>query len=471
MTSENSNSEIFYRSQSYWLDSVPGSLHPRAALEGECSADVVIVGGGYTGLWTAYYLKHHSPDLNIVVIEAEIAGFGASGRNGGWCSAYLSGLGSCMDDPATRTQAIELQRLMFDTVDEVGRVAAREDIDCHFSKSGHVAAAVNPSQLERDKEHVAWMKQFGFGEQDIRWLNPEELHQQVRIDGAQGGFFMSHCAAIHPARLARGLAEVLEKKGVTLFERSPVTHVNGGHVHTAAGQVRAETVLLATEGYTGSLSGIKRKLIPVHSTMIATEPLTETEIEATGLNHRCTWNNGKHLVTYGQLTADGRIAFGSRGNYRYGARVQREFKGSDPVFQVVRQELAKLFPVLENKPITHAWGGPMGVSRTLRPAVCFDQTTRFGWAGGFFGDGVGATNLAGRTLADLVLNRDSRRSRTLWVNPPVEKYLARRLWEPEPIRWLGVRARYGLMQWADRAEKSDSALAPGINWMLENLFP
>ena len=466
----NSNRQAAYRKQSFWLDTVPGSLEPRASLNCDTRADVVIIGAGYTGLWTAWYLKKHAPDLDIAIVEAEIAGFGASGRNGGWCSAYISGLEQQMGKPETRKQAIALQRLMFDTVTEVGRISAAESIDCHFAQEGHVAAAVLSAQLARDRTHVQFMHDKGFAD-DFQWLNSREIRERVNIDGALGGFYMPHCAAIHPARLARGLAAALTRRGIRIFEKSAATVFDNNSVTTATGRVRAETVILAAEGYSGSLPGLARKLVPFHSAMLATEPLNDAEIEATGLTRRFTWNNGKHMVTYGQLTADRRIAFGHRGRYLYNGGIQRNFDLTDPDFKIIGQELFRFFPSLRGKRFTHAWGGPMGVSRSLTPAVCFNPESRLGWAGGYFGDGVGATNLAGRTMADLVLGRDTERSCALWVNPEREKALDARLWEPEPIRWLGVQARAKWMGWTDAAEQKGNRSAGAMNWVLENLFP
>jgi glycine/D-amino acid oxidase-like deaminating enzyme len=462
--------QTFYRSQSFWLDSVPGSLAPRASLESDDQADVVIVGAGYSGLWTAWYLKQHAPDLDIAIVEAEIAGFGASGRNGGWCSSYLGGLEKQMGKASTREAAIALQRLMIDTVSEVGNVCATASIDCHFAHEGHVATAINPGQLERDRAHIEFMHEKGFVD-DFRPLNAEEVSQRLNVEGSLGGYFMPHCAAIHPARLARGLAGKLEEQGVRIFENSAVVDFSSEKVSTAMGSVSAEPVILAAEGYSGSLPGLSRKLVPFHSTMIATEPLTDREIEDTGLSGRFTWNNGKHMSTYGQMTADRRIAFGHRGSYLYNGRVQKEFSLSDPVFEFVANELFRFFPSLRGKKVTHAWGGAMGVSRTLSPAVCFDDQSRLGWAGGFFGDGVGATNLAGRTMADVVMGRDTERSRALWVNPEDQKALSSKLWEPEPIRSIGVRARTKLMFLADAAESSQSPMAGFYNGALEKLFP
>jgi glycine/D-amino acid oxidase-like deaminating enzyme len=467
---EHRNQDARYRQQSFWLDTVPGSLGPRASLDSDTHADVVIVGAGYTGLWTAWYLKKHAPDLDIAIVEAEIAGFGASGRNGGWCSPYISELETQMGRPATRRQAIALQRLMIDTVSEVGRVCKAESIDCHFSHEGHVAAAVLPAQLSRDREHLKTMHEMGFAD-DFQQLSGAEVRERVNIEGALGGYFMPHCAAIHPARLARALAGVLERHGVRIYEQSAATAFDNCSVTTTMGRVQAETVILAAEGYSGSLPGLARKLVPFHSAMVATEPLNDAEIEATGLTSRCTWNNGKHMVTYGQLTADKRIAFGHRGRYLYNGGIQQNFDGSDPDFKIIKEELFRFFPTLRGKRFTHTWGGAMGVSRSLTPAVCFNPETRLGWAGGYFGDGVGATNLAGRTMADLVLGRDTDRSHALWVNPEKEKALNARLWEPEPIRWLGVQARARWMGWTDRAESNGSGHAGAMNWVLEKLIP
>jgi glycine/D-amino acid oxidase-like deaminating enzyme len=469
MVEDVGNTEAVYRSQSFWLDSVPGRLDPRPSLAEDTTADVVVIGAGYTGLWTAYYLKTHAPHLDVVMLESEIAGFGASGRNGGWCTGY-SELDHWFDDPATREGAVALQRDLFAAVDEVGRVSCLENIDCHFDKSGHVCAAVNPYQLKRLQSEIDAWRAVGFGHDDIHRLEAPELLGRVKIEHALGGYFMPHCAAIQPAALARGLARAVVAKGARLFERSPVTELTDGGVRTPGGTVQADVVLLATEGFTDSIQGLDRRLTPVHSMMIATERLTDAEIEATGLRRRHTWNNGYHQTTYGQLTRDGRIAFGYRGGYYFGAKRRTTFTRDDPVFTAVRQALGELFPVLQDKPITHAWGGPMGVSRGLHPAVVFDRETRFGWAGGYFGDGVGASNLAGRTLADLVLERDTARCRWPWVNPPGLTAPPSRAWEPEPLRWLAINATRAALGATDRAEARGGKAADRWNWMLENVL-
>ena len=436
-----------YRSLSFWHDNLPESLQPRPPLTTDIDADVAIVGAGYTGLWTAWYLKQLEPSLNIAILEAEIAGFGASGRNGGWCSGYLSGIEYWLNDQRSREGAIRLQRLMFDAVDEVGRVSQESSIDCHYERSGNLEIAVNKGQLKRLRKQLEYSRSLGFGEEDYRWLDQGQIRQTLDVDQALAAVHMSHTAAIHPCCLARGLAERLEGMGVTIFENSPVTDLGPNYLETANAKVRSNTLIVATEGYSDSIPDFYRRQIPVHSMMVATEPLSDAQLEGLHFDRRYTFGNLDHLVTYGQLTTDRRIAFGCRGTYHYGSGI-REFPPDDPEFQVVRDTLLRFFPDLKGIGFTHAWGGAMGVTRSMRPSVNFDPDSGVGWAGGYFGNGVGASNLAGRTLADLVLNRDTDRVQTPWVNP---RDMSGK-WEIEPVRWLGFRFVRLMMKMADRRE-------------------
>jgi len=456
-----------YRQVSFWHDSLPGPLAPRPPLDGDARADVVIIGAGYTGLWTAYYLKRLEPSLEVLLLEAEIAGFGASGRNGGWCSSHLSGIHHWLDDPEHRAAGLRLQRQMFDTVHDIGAVLERESIDAHYDCSGALDIAVLPAQLNRLKAELGEWRRLGVGEEDYRWLEAQELTDLVRVDGALGALHLSHCAAVHPARLARGLAECVERMGVRIIERSPVQKIDGHDLTTPGGKVHCDTLLVATEGYSRGLVEHHRSLIPVHSMMVATEPLSPVQLESTGLSRRCTFGNGDRVVTYGQLTADSRIAFGCRGTYLYRSGIRQAFQAGERDFDRVRETLLRFFPGLEGVGFSHAWGGAMGVSRALRPSVNFDPVRREGWAGGYFGSGVAATHLAGRTLADLVAGRDTDRVQTPWVNPPD----ARKRWEPEPLRWLGIRYARAMMTFADHVEYRAGRYGTALGRMLDAVIP
>jgi glycine/D-amino acid oxidase-like deaminating enzyme len=423
-----------YRTLSFWHDSLPDPIVPRAPLASDEQVDVAIVGAGSTGLWAAYYLKTLQPDLRVAVVEAEVAGFGASGRNGGWCEGFLASLDYQLEDIAQRASALALQRAMFDTVDEVGRVAEREGIDCHFKKGGYLRLATNGPQLAEMREAMQFYRELGFGDDVFRWLEPEEAAQRARVPTSRAAIYSPHCAAIHPARLARGLADNVDSKGATIYERSPVLRIEDRRVVTAGGSIRADTVVRAIEGYTPRLPSERRTLIPLHSQMIATEPLPEEMWKEIGLSERETFADSRRCVTYGQRTVDGRIAFGSRGLYYYGSGIRDRLAPDDPIYGYVHQTLLSLFPILADVQITHRWGGPLAVPRNWRPSVGLDRSSGLAWAGGYVGEGVAAANLAGRTVADLILQRDTEFVRLSWVGKTWPK------WEPEPLRWLGVKA-------------------------------
>jgi glycine/D-amino acid oxidase-like deaminating enzyme len=436
-----------YRKLSFWLDNVPGTLEPGPPLPGDRDVDVAIVGAGFSGMWAAYYLSLADPGLRIAICEKEIAGFGASGRNGGWCSALFPASLAKLERMAGRGQAAAMYRAMQQTVIEVGRATAAEAIDCHWAAGGTVQLARSPAQLDRARADVREARAFGFGADDLRLLTADEARGLAGATSVHGGTFTPHCAAIHPARLARGLAHALLRRGVSLFERTPVLEIRPGQLITAAGKVRAQYVIRATEGYTARLPGLRRAIAPVYSLMIATAPLPEAALEQIGLAGRPTFGDLRHLVIYGQRTADGRLAFGGRGApYHLGSAVQPSFDRVPEVFEALRRTLAELFPVLGPVAITHAWGGPIGVPRDWCASVGLDRTTGLGWAGGYVGDGVSTANLAGRTLADLIVGADTDITRLPWVGHRSPR------WEPEPLRWLGVNAGLQVMSWADREE-------------------
>ncbi len=436
-----------YRSLSFWHDTVPGTLEAGDPLPGDREADVAIVGAGFTGLWTAYYLAQREPALRIVVCEREIAGFGASGRNGGWCSALFPASLGKLARMAGHDAAVAMQRAMHETVDEVGRAAAAEGIDCHWAKGGTVMLARSAAQLERAKAEVEEAREFGLGELDLRLLDADAARAMAGATGVMGGTFTPHCAAIHPARLVRGLADAVRRAGVSVYERTPVLEIAPGRVVTTRGTVRARHVVRATEGYTPGLPGFHRTVAPVYSLMIATEPLTEGIWDQIGLLGRPTFGDLRHLIIYGQRTADGRFAFGGRGApYHLGSSVRSSYDQVPAVFAALRRTLAELFPVLGDVPITHHWGGPLAIARDWCASVGLDPATGLAWAGGYVGDGVATTNLAGRTLADLITGTDSALTRLPWVGHKSPE------WEPEPLRWLGLNAGLRVMSLADREE-------------------
>jgi glycine/D-amino acid oxidase-like deaminating enzyme len=436
---------------SYWMSSVDDDLTPRAALTGDLTVDVAIVGAGYTGLWTAYYLARADPGLRIAVLEARYAGFGASGRNGGWCSALFPQSVAALARRHGRDRAVALYRAMPDTVDEVGRVARAEGIDCHYAKGGTITLARNRAQLRRAEAEVAQAREFGFGPQDLDLLGPAEAKVHCGATSVVGATYTPHCAAIHPARLVRGLARAVERRGVTIYEGTPVTAISGGTgaatVHTGQYSVRAEVVVRATEGYTPALPGYRRTVAPVYSLMIATEPLPASFWARAGLSRRQTFSDHRNVIIYGQRTADDRLAFGGRGApYHFGSRVRPGYDSVPRVHAELAHVLRGLFPDLGPVRITHAWGGPLGITRDWAPSVGLDRSTGLAWAGGYVGDGVATTNLAGRTLADLIRGETTDLTGLPWVDHHSPR------WTLEPGRWLAMNAGIRVMEAADRAE-------------------
>ena len=436
-----------YRRLSLWHDTAGEELAARAALGGDLDVDVAIVGGGYTGLWTAYYLAVADPTLRIAVLEREIAGFGASGRNGGWCSALFPASLGWLAQRYGRDRAVAQHRAMQGAVDEVGTVAAGEGIECHYAKGGTVVAARTPVQLDRARAEVAEARTWGFGEDDLALLDADEARGRLQAADVLGATYTPHCAAIHPARLARGLAAAVERRGVRVYEHTPVTAIEPRAAVTPLGTVRAEVVVRATEAFTAGLPGMRRDLAPVYSLMVATEPLPPAVWDRIGLRERETFSDFRHLVVYGQRTVDGRLAFGGRGApYRMGSRMRPEQDHDPAVFAALHRTLVDLLPAVEGAAFTHAWGGAVGIARDWCASVGLDDRTGLGWAGGYVGDGVSTTNLAGRTLADLVLRRDTDLTHLPWVGH------RSRPWEPEPLRWLGVNASLKVMTGADAEE-------------------
>ncbi|MDX6283695.1 MAG: hypothetical protein QOH03_4766 [Kribbellaceae bacterium] len=420
----------------------------RPGLAGDRDADVAIVGAGYTGLWTAYYLAKADPSLRIVVLEAATVGFGASGRNGGWCSALfpVSSHRLASLPGSSRESAIAMHLAMQGSVNEVGRVSALEGIDCDYHKGGTIVLARSAAQLARARAEVASAAEWGPG--DLRFLEPDEVASQVRATKVLGATFTPHCAAIHPGKLVRGLAAVVEALGVTIHEHTPVLSISGGRAVTEYGVVRAEVVVRATEGFTPSLAGEARTLAPVYSLMVATEPLSAATWDRIGLADRPTFSDHRHLVIYGQRTADGRLAFGGRGApYHFGSRIKPSFDEEPRVFKALQATLRDLFDGLDDVRFTHAWGGALGVPRDWCASVGIDHGTGLAWAGGYVGDGVSTTNLAGRTLTDLILRRDTPLIHLPWVDHRSPR------WEPEPLRWLGINAGLRAMTLADSEEK------------------
>jgi glycine/D-amino acid oxidase-like deaminating enzyme len=429
---------------SLWLEQCGDDLTPRPSLPGDESCDVAVVGAGYTGLWSAYHLLRQDPTLRVVVLEAEVAGWGASGRNGGWCSALFAAPWSRIAAAHGRDAALRLRRAMERTVDDVGRWCETEGVDAHFVKGGTLTLARGAAQVSRAQRMLS--EDRAYGGDDTVWLDAAAATRRLAASAVDAGMHTPHCAAVQPARLARGLARVVERRGARVYERTRVRRIAPGLVETDGGRVRADLVVRATEGYTPSLAGETRTLVPLWSLIVATEPLPQPVWDTLGWAGRETVTDERHLLIYAQRTADDRIVLGGRGApYRYGSGTSGTV-GHARTFRRLEQELTALLPAATGARITHRWGGVLGVPRDWMPAVGLDRRRGLAWGGGYVGDGVGCAALAGRTIADLVLERDTDDTHLPWVGHEWPG------WEPEPLRWAGIRGMTALMGVADRRE-------------------
>ena len=429
---------------SFWWQQI-GIPEQRPALDGDVEVDVAIVGAGYTGLWTAYYLKREQPDLRVAVLEERFAGYGASGRNGGWLTNSVTGGRERYAKTHGRDAAIAQQQALNDAVAEVVAVAEREKIDADILQGGELSVARNAAQLARLEAWAA--EEMAWPNTDVQMLSAAETAERLTVQDALGSVWHPHCARVHPAKLVRGLAQAAERAGAVIYEGTRVSEIRPGQAITERGVVKARHVLRATEGFTPDLKGEHRTWLPMNSSMIVTAPLPDAAWNEIGWGAGDTLGDLAHVYMYAQRTADGRIAFGGRGvPYRYGSRVDRDGATQPRAIAGLTDLLRRFFPAAVDVPIEHAWSGVLGVPRDWAATVGVDASTGVGWAGGYVGTGVTATNLAGRTLADLVLGRDTERTRLPWVG-----HRARR-WEPEPLRWIAVHGIYTAYHLADRLE-------------------
>lgn len=425
-----------YAEYSYWLETSGDDLTPRPALEGTSAVDVAILGAGYTGLWTAYYLLQREPSLRVAVVEGEIAGFGASGRNGGWCYAGFPVSPGVLAERFGRDQARATILAMRETVAEVARVCEAEGIDAQIAASGVLRIARGVEQLPALAQAMATYERFGLAD-GYQLLSAAETAERLRVSRALGAVWAKDGLTIHPARLVRGLARAVERRGGTIYERSPVVAFHGGdrpRLITGQGELRAQSIVLAGESYLTRFAAFRRQLLPLYSLIALTEPLSDAQWATIGWAGRECVSSNRYVVDYLQRTADGRIVFGSRGApYRYGARIRDEYDRHRPTHERIERLVRAWFPGLREVRFTHTWGGPLGVPRDWMPTVSYDRASGVATARGYSGQGVATAHLTGRTLAELLTGATTARTGLPFVNHRSPD------WEPEWLRWLAVR--------------------------------
>ena len=444
-----------YKNVSYWLETVDEDLTPRPPLGGSLDVDVAVLGAGYSGLWTAYYLLRRDPSLRVAILEREIAGFGASGRNGAWCSAKLSVTNPELVKRYNGLMAQRTTRAMRDAVDEVGRVVEEEEIDAQYRKGGYLQIARGRHELP--VVHDSWKSLSSLDLTDgCAVLSSEELSERVRVQDAEAALFDSHCATVHPGRLVRGLARAVERRGGKIYEQTAVEDFEPGprpSLKTATGSATADVVVLAGEAYLSQLDKLHRQVMPIYSLIVLTEPLSDEQWDSVGWRgHECL-SSSRLTVDYLSRTTDGRILFGGRGApYHFGSKIADKYDRHEDTHQMLKESLLDWFPALRGVKFTHEWGGPLGTKRDWMPTAAYDPRTGVAGAYGYTGQGVSTTNLCGRILAEKITNRPTELSEL-----PMAGHRSPN-WEPEPLRWLATRyIQQSMARTDDRGKRTGQA--------------
>ncbi len=441
-----------YADYSYWLSDAGEALTPRAALAKSEEADVAILGAGYSGLWTAYYLLCAQPGLKVTVLEQEIAGFGGSGRNGGWCSPRFPVSAGMLRRRFGDGQARAMLEAVQTSGDEIRRVCEVEAIDAQFRAGGTLTLARSENQLAAIRGSYAAYERLGMADR-YRLLSPEEAAERIRVTKVLGGLYTPDGASIHPARLVRGLARAVEARGGTIYEQTEVTKIAGGaqaRLVTRQGEVRArKAVVLAGEAYLTRFPQLHRSVLPVYSLICLTEPLTAAQWETIGWRQGENVASARSSVVYLTRTGDGRILFGSRGApYVFGSKISDAQDRHADTVRAIEGYLADWFPSLAGIRFAGAWGGPVAMPMDWMPSVNFDAGTRMAYLGGYTGQGVSTSNLAGRLLAGLIAGK----STGLETLPIAQRRSPG--WIPEPLRWMVVRYMQGALLRADDAAEA-----------------
>lgn len=420
---------VDYTQKSYWLNSY-GPYTPNPPAEGDISTDVAIIGGGFTGLATAYFLRQLEPTLRVAVLEAEVIGFGASGRNGGFAMT-LFGL-----EPAVtamlfgRQRTIDAHHYCERAVDLVRDLIREHDMQSDFEYTGFLRLATTEGYIKRIQHDLDLLTSLGAT--GIEWIDKEAAQAEINSPLVFGAWREARCGILNPAKQVRELKRVAEAAGAVVYEYSPVSEIQRGAkfvLQTPQGTVTAEKILFATNAYSHLIPEIANKQVPAFTHMIITEPLTGPQLDSIGWKNRQGLEDARNLVHYLRLTVDNRLAIGgSDVTLAFGRDMQRDM--NEKTFERLERNTARLFPALKGVKFTHRWGGPVSVTTQMAPAIGMVGDQRAWYSLGCVGHGVAPTHLNGQTLADLLLERKSDLTSIWFVNrSPIA-------WPPEPLRWV-----------------------------------
>lgn len=417
----------------YWIET--SHRDPAPSLKGGHRFDVAIIGGGYTGLWTAFHLLKAEPTMSVAILEAGHIGFGASGRNGGFAMTLLdmslARLRSNHGDEAARAahSAVAL------SVEEIGETITSEGIDCEWRQGGLMVVATNRSQLVRIEADLEAATELGLD--GFSWLDANQAQSVVHSPTYRAALREEHCGVVHPAKLARGLAKVVESMGAAIYEYSAVDRVescgSGVRVSTRHGSVECDQVILATNAWAAHQAQTAKRVVPLYTYITLTEPLSDSMWDSVGWDNHCGIEDKRNYVHYYRRTLDGRILWGgSDGVVHLNSRIAPRFDQNSAIFKRLRNTFRHTFPQLGDLRFTHHWGGPVGITSNFVPTFATTDGGRVHYGVGYNGHGVAPSHTGGKILRDKVLGRDSDLTRLCFVDSPTA------LFPPEPFRWAGA---------------------------------
>jgi putative aminophosphonate oxidoreductase len=448
--------------RSLWLEQALAEERDESpALEGEAKADVCIVGGGYTGLWTALRLKEDEPSLDVALVEADVCGAGASGRNGGfvltWWSKFITLKKLCGSEGA-----LQLAQASADAVGRIGSIAAANGIDAGFHPDGWLWAATNRAQLGSWEPTLDALGRAG-AHPFAEWT-PDECAARTGSPAHIGGVFEASAAVVQPALLARGLRRVAVERGVRIYERSPMTRLERGPravVRTPRGSVAAERVVVAMNAWAVRMREIRRAVLVVASDIVATDAIADRLAEIGWGDGLCI-SDGRLLVHYYRTTDDGRIAFGKGGGaIGFGGTVGSRFDGVSPRRAVVEAHFRATYPMLGDVPVVSSWTGPIDRTRTGLPFFrALDSHPNVFVGVGYSGNGVGPSYVGGRILASLALGKDDEWSTCGLVRARPDGF------PPEPIRFVGGNLVKSAIVRKERAEDTGRKPSRIDGWLV-----
>jgi glycine/D-amino acid oxidase-like deaminating enzyme len=431
-----------YEEKSFWLKDY-GLYEPDPSLKGEVKADVAVIGGGFTGLSTAHNLLLDEHSLRVTVLEAEVVGYGASGRNGGF-SMTLFGL-----EPAVtkalfgQERTVEAHRYMEHAVDHVQELVKKYDLQSDYEHPGFLRVATTPGFVKRIQHDMEILVQMGIT--GLEWWEADRVRQEVDSPLFLGAWWEPRCGLLNPAKHVRELKRIAKEAGAVIHERTPVVSIERGQaftLHTPQGKVIADRIIFATNAWSHLFPQLRRRQVPAFTHMVITEPLSEERLSTIGWRNRQGIEDARNFVHYFRLTADNRLAMGgSDVSIAFGADMERDL--NEHVFEDLERDVLRLFPALKDIRFADRWGGPVSVPIDMAPAIGFVGDRRAIYSLGCVGHGVSMAQLNGRTIADLLLEKDTDLTH-VW-------FVGRRTlpWPPEPLRFVASHAIRGYMRIED----------------------